>query len=58
MKIYNSVEKEIGALRYLIIYIGVLMWHAKDWRGVLVVRSFYYCCGVGRICPPLVHYLP
>jgi hypothetical protein len=23
-----------------------------------VVCGFYYCCGAGRVCPPLVHYLP
>jgi hypothetical protein len=23
-----------------------------------VVRGFYYCCGAGRVCPPLVHYSP
>jgi predicted phage-related endonuclease len=22
-----------------------------------MVRVFYYCCGAGRVCPPLVHYL-
>jgi hypothetical protein len=23
-----------------------------------VVRGFYYCCGAGRVCLPLVHYPP
>jgi hypothetical protein len=23
-----------------------------------VVHGFYYYCGAGHVCPPLVHYLP
>ena len=53
----QSDKEKIKVLQYLVIYIGVLMWHAKDRRGVLVVRGFCCCCGVGRVCPQLVHYL-
>jgi hypothetical protein len=28
--ICNPAKKEIGVLRYLVTYISVLMWHAKD----------------------------